>query len=112
MVGTMTTIREATAADWPAVWELFRAVAAAGDVFAYDESTTEEVARKLWFDPPAACYVAEENGTVVGTYYVRPNQPGRGDHIANAGYIVASEARGRGLAVALCEHSLATARRL
>jgi len=108
----MFTIREATAADWPAVWALFRDAAASGEVFAYDEHTTEETARKLWFEPPAVCFVAEENGRVVGTYYVRPNQPGRGDHVANGGYIVAGEARGRGLAVAMCEHSIAAARRL
>jgi GNAT superfamily N-acetyltransferase len=48
----------------------------------------------------------------VGTYYVRPNQPGWGGHVANGGYIVASQARGRGLARVLCEHSLDTARRL
>lgn len=107
----MHTIREATGADWPAVWDLFRAVTVAGDVFAYDEHTTEETARKLWFDPPAVCFVAEGDGTVIGTYFVRPNQPGRGDHVANAGYIVAPAARGQGLAVAMCEHSIATARR-
>lgn len=106
------TIREAAEADWPHVWALFRAVAAAGDVFAYDESTTEEVARKLWFEPPAVCYVCEEDGRFAGTYFVRPNQPGRGDHVANAGYMVSPEFRGRGLAVALCEHSLETARQL
>jgi L-amino acid N-acyltransferase YncA len=108
----MPTIREATAADWPGVWAMFRAAAAAGDVFAYDETTTEETARRLWFDPPAVCFVAEEAGRVAGTYYVRPNQPGRGGHVANGGYIVAPEARGKGLARALCEHSLQTARRL
>ena len=32
--------------------------------------------------------------------------------MANAGYIVAAEARGQGLASALCEHSLDTARQL
>src|SRR4029079_2527743 len=79
----MTSIREATEADWPAIWALFRAVVAEGDVFAYDEETTEDTARKLWFDPPATCHVAEENGTIIGTYYVRPNQPGRGNHVAN-----------------------------
>jgi ribosomal protein S18 acetylase RimI-like enzyme len=111
-MATTATIREATLADWPVIWNLFRAVAAAGDVFAYDESTPEEVARKLWFDPPAACFVVEEGGRVVGTYYVRPNQPGRGGHVANGGYMIVPEARGKGLARALCEHSLETARRL
>jgi L-amino acid N-acyltransferase YncA len=108
----MLTIREAAGADWPAVWGMFRAAAAGGDVFAYDEQTNEEAARKLWFEAPAACYVAEEAGRVVGTYYVRPNQPGRGDHVANGGYLVEPAARGKGVARALCEHSLATARRL
>jgi ribosomal protein S18 acetylase RimI-like enzyme len=40
---------------------------------------------------------------------LRPNQPGLGDHVANAGYVVAPEARNQGIARALCEHSLATA---
>jgi ribosomal protein S18 acetylase RimI-like enzyme len=108
----MTSIRSATPADWPQVWTLFQSVAQSGDVFAYDESTTEEVARKLWFDPPAVCFVAEIDGEFAGTYYVRPNQPGRGDHVANAGYMVAPDFRGRGLSVAMCEHSLETARSL
>ncbi len=108
----MVTIREAIEADWPRVWELFRLVAAAGDVFAYDESTTEETARKLWFDPPVVCFVAEIDGQLAGTYFVRQNQPGRGNHVANGGYIVAPAFRGRGLAQIMCEHSLDTARRL
>lgn len=106
------TIREATDTDWPAVWALFQAVAAAGDVFAYDEATPEAVARKLWFDPPAACFVCEVEGRFAGTYYVRPNHPGRGSHVANAGYVVEPSFRGRGLARRMCEHSLETARRL
>jgi L-amino acid N-acyltransferase YncA len=106
------TIREATPGDWPAVWAMFRDVAAAGDAFAYDADTPEAVARELWVEPPAAAFVAEDGGEVVGTYFVRPNQPGRGGHVANAGYMVAAAARGRGLAALLCGHSLETARRL
>jgi len=105
-------IREAAGADWAAIWEMFRLVAAAGDAFAYDGDTPEDVARRLWLLPPARPFVAELGGRVVGTYYLRPNQPGRGAHVANAGYMVADEARGRGLASALCGHSLETARRL
>ena len=103
-------IRPAAQTDWPTVWALFRRVAATGDAFAYDEATTEETARKLWFGPPSVAYVAEADGEVVGTYFLRPNQPGRGGHVANGGYMVAEEARGRGVASALCEHSIQTAR--
>src|SRR5438067_6254725 len=108
---TDLTIRAFVESDWPAVWELFRQVAAAGDAFAYDETTPEEVARKLWVEPPAAAFVAEVGGAFAGTYYVRPNQPGRGGHVANAGYMVASEFRGCGVASAMCGHSLEAARR-
>jgi L-amino acid N-acyltransferase YncA len=106
----MIHIREATRDDWPAIWEMFRDAAASGEVFAYDEHTSEEVARKLWAEPPATAFVADENGEVIGTYYVRPNQPGRGGHVANGGYMVARSARGRGLASLMCEHSLDAAR--
>ena len=105
-------IRPASGADWPGVWELFRLVAAGGDVFAYDESTTEDAARRLWFEPPATCFVAEIDARGAGTYYVRPNAAGRGGHVANAGYMVAPVFRGRGLARAMCGHSLAAARSL
>jgi ribosomal protein S18 acetylase RimI-like enzyme len=87
-------------------------VAAGGEVFAYDETTTEEVAKKLWVLPPSVGYVAEDAGRLLGSYFLRPNQPGRGSHVANGGYMVSSDARGRGVASALCEHSLSTARRL
>jgi len=106
------SVRGAREGDWPAVWALFQRVAAAGDVFAYDEDTTEALARKLWFEPPAETFVADLGGRTVGTYYIRPNQPGRGGHVANAGYMVDAEARGQGIASALCAHSLETARRL
>ncbi len=103
------TIRPAVETDWPAIWQLFRAVCAAGDSFAYDADTPEAVARKLWFDLPATAFVAEDGGTFLGTYYLRPNQPGRGSHVANGGYMVSEAARGRGLAEAMCRHSITTA---
>jgi ribosomal protein S18 acetylase RimI-like enzyme len=56
-------------------------------------------------------YVAEENG-IVGTYYIRANQAGGGAHVANAGYAVGINSRGRGAGRALCLHSLETAKSL
>jgi ribosomal protein S18 acetylase RimI-like enzyme len=107
-----TIIREATEADWPSIWKMFQEVTEAGDVFAYDSDTTEETARKLWVQLPSRGYVAVRDNQILGTYFIRPNQPGRGSHIANGGYMVSSDARGQGIASMLCGHSLETARQL
>jgi ribosomal protein S18 acetylase RimI-like enzyme len=49
---------------------------------------------------------------LAGSYYLRPNFPGRAAHIANAGYIVVADLRGKGIGQALVEHSFVAARRL
>ncbi len=103
-------IREIGAGEFDLVWPIFHAVVAAADTYTYDPGISLEEARALWTTPPARCFVAEEDGAVVGCSCVKPNQPGLGAHVANAGYMVAPEARGRGIAGALCEHSLAVAR--
>jgi L-amino acid N-acyltransferase YncA len=101
-------IRPATDTDDDAIWDQFQEVVRAGDVFAFDASTTREEVRRLW--TPA--WVALLDGEVVGSYYVKPNQPGRGAHVCNAGYMVAERARGRGVGRIMGEHSLVEARRL
>lgn len=108
----MTDIRPATPDDWPGLWDIFRAVVATGDTYPYDPGTTEEQAKALWIDAPQATYVAEEAGRVVGTYTLKPNQPALGAHVCNAGYMVAPDARGKGIGRALCAHSLGEARKL
>jgi L-amino acid N-acyltransferase YncA len=66
-----------------------------------------------WFGAETRTYVAEgEEGKVVGTYILRPNQPGLGSHVANAGYMVGEDGRGKGVGKAMCEHSLEEARRM
>jgi ribosomal protein S18 acetylase RimI-like enzyme len=47
---------------------------------------------------------------IVGTYYLRANNAGGGAHVANCGYMVAADATGRGVARAMCAHSLAHAK--
>jgi L-amino acid N-acyltransferase YncA len=105
-------VRPATAADAEAIWALFREVIAAGDAFAFDHTTTQADALRFWLKTPTCCHVATDGRDILGTYYLRPNQPGRGAHVANAGYMVASAARGRGIGRLLGEHSLVEARRL
>jgi GNAT superfamily N-acetyltransferase len=103
-------IREIGADEFDLVWPMFHDVVAAGDTYAYAPDTGFEQARAMWTSAPARCFVALLDGEPAGCYLLKPNQPGLGDHVANAGYMVAAHARGKGLAGLLCEHSMQTAR--
>ena len=98
-------IREADANDLDAIWPIFHAIVKAGDTYAFAVDTTREQAKTIWLDTPRKTFVAEENGTVQGTYFIKSNQAGPGSHVCNCGYMVAGSARGKGLATAMCEHS-------
>ena len=103
-------IRELDAHGFERIWPIFHAVITTGDTYAYAPDLDMEQARALWTTPPARCFVGERDGIALGCYLLRPNQPGLGDHVANAAYMVAPAARGQGIASALCTHSLEQAR--
>ena len=98
-------IREATEADFKEIWPIFHEIASAGETYAYEQNTSKEKAKRLWMHLPRKTFLAEEEGEVVGTYYIKTNQPGPGSHVCNCGYMVSSEVRGKGIATAMCEHS-------
>ena len=106
------TIREANDLDRDAVWEIFRATVAPGDVFVYDPNTPREEAMAYWFANGTRTYVAEEQGKIVGSYILRDNRPGLGNHVANAGFMVDPAARRSGIGRAMGEHALNEAGRL
>jgi len=89
-----------------------KAVAAAGDTFTYPTDLTEETGRALWLArPPTQVFVAvDDAGVVVGSAKVNPNQLGPGAHVANAGFIVHTDARGQGVGRALGAHAVEWAR--
>jgi len=101
----MTKIRLATENDFKFIWPIFQEVVSAGDTYAYARDTSKESAFKIWIQAPRHTYVVEEEGDVFGTYYIKTNQGGPGDHVCNCGYMVSSKARGKGLATSMCEHS-------
>ena len=99
-------IRHFQPADWPQVWSLLQATIQPGDTFAFAPESTETEMHKAWIESPAATFVAcEADGSVLGTYFIKPNQPGLGAHVCNCGYAVGAAARGKGIATAMCEHS-------
>jgi len=108
----MTNIRTATDSDKPAVWEIIRTVIAAGDTYVFAPDTPEDEMLAYWFSPEKHVYVAKDNGTVLGTYWIKANQPGLGSHIANGAYMVSPNAKGKGVGRMMAEHSLDEAKRL
>src|SRR5436305_526447 len=105
----MVDVRPFRDADLEALRAILNGVVERGDAFAYDAPFSPEEARR-WVASYDACYVAVADGRVAGGYVLRPNQPGRGSHVANAAYMVAPDVRGHGLGRVLGEHSLATAK--
>jgi L-amino acid N-acyltransferase YncA len=105
-------IRLAEVSDQDAMWQIFHEVVVAGDTWVFDADTPRSFMIDYWFHPGTRSYVAEKDGRVLGMYLLRPNQPGHGSHVANAGYMVASTSRGLGVGEAMGEHSIDEARRL
>ena len=126
-------IRPATDADRDAIWNIFHKVVAAGDTYTLDSNISREDSLAYWFASGTRTYMAEEDAAgdgvtvpgkptasptitrvrqVLGTYILRPNQSGGGSHVANAGFMVSSSARGQGIGRAMAKHCLSEARRL
>ena len=108
----MPTIRPATATDHNALWAILEPVVQAADTYMYAPDTTRPDMLATWLAPQKHTYVAELDGEVAGTFFICANQPGLGNHVANAGYMVHPNHRGRGLARSMCLFSLEEAVRL
>jgi L-amino acid N-acyltransferase YncA len=106
------SIRPVTDADAEDIWRIFQPIIAAGDTFPELPDSPRGVALQTWFGPGVRSYVAECDGAVVGAYYLKPNRPGLGAHVANGGYIVDLACHGQGIGGELGRHSIAEARRL
>jgi predicted N-acetyltransferase YhbS len=110
---TPLQVRPCEAADCPGLWSLLEPVFRAGETFPHDPAITEAVAQVASVEHSQAVMVAlDATGALVGTYYLRPHSLALGAHVANAGYVVAEQARRRGIGSRLCQHSLQAARRL
>jgi ribosomal protein S18 acetylase RimI-like enzyme len=103
-------LRPVTADDHDAIWTVLEPVIRAGETYALPRDMTREDALAFWTSPGTDAFVAEEDGAMLGTYFLRANQRGGGAHVANCGYVTASAATGRGVARAMCAHSLEHAR--
>jgi ribosomal protein S18 acetylase RimI-like enzyme len=105
--------------DDDAIWAILEPILRAGEAYALPRDWSRDEALAFWRAPAHAVFVAQEAGqeagkeagAILGTYYLRPNHRGGGAHVANCGYATHPLARGRGIARAMCGHSLEFARR-
>lgn len=106
-------IRKHQESDWNQVWPIIEKVFRAGETYAFSPEITEQEAHKVWIEIPQETYVTiADDGKILGTYYIKPNHPGLGSHVCNCGYIVSENARGKGVASRMCEHSQQVAEQL
>jgi ribosomal protein S18 acetylase RimI-like enzyme len=106
----MLQVRPAQARDDDAIWGIIGPTIRAGETYALPRDLSRLDALSYWKSPGHEVFVAEQDGEILGTYYMRANQQGGGSHVANCGYMTAPAASGRGVARAMCAHSLAHAR--
>jgi len=106
----MTQIRPSTMNDAHEVWNILKPTVRAGETYTLARDLTREQALAYWYSSNHEVFVIEEDGKILGSYYLRANQQGGGSHIANCGYMTAPWATGRGIASAMCAHSLGRAR--
>ena len=100
------SIRPFESQDWKAVWLILEPVFRAGETYAFSPDISEQEAYNIWIELPTDTFVVlDETNTLLGTYYIKPNQAALGAHVCNCGYIVAQEVQGKGIASQMCEHS-------
>lgn len=105
-------IRKATEGDLNRVWLLWKQIMDQKVFFPYDDSYSREDIERIWVNLINPCFVGEWEGKIVGAYILQPNQPGYGNHIANAAYMVDTSIRGKGIGTQLCAHSIIAAKEL
>lgn len=105
-------IREASCNDEQNIWRILEPAVRAGESYALPMDIGQNEALTYWFSAGHQVYVAEEGAEIVGTYFLCANQKGGGSHVANCGYATAPHVMGRGVARAMCKHSLERAAEL
>ena len=102
-------LRAALPQDRPAIWQILEPVIRAGETYALDRDLTQAEALAYWFGEDKQTFIAERDGAILGTYYLRANQSGGGNHVCNCGFMTAPAATGQGIARQMCLHAFSQA---
>lgn len=101
-----------TQEDFKLFWPTFKEIVTAQETYAFDPDISYEEAYSLWCVAPQKTFTCKDGETLLGSYFLRANASGPSAHISNCGYMVCQDARGKGVARKMCEHSQDIARLL
>ncbi|TNF39789.1 MAG: GNAT family N-acetyltransferase [Cytophagales bacterium] len=105
-------IRPAKKCDEDALWAVIEPIIQAGGTYVFSTTSSKEKMMGYWLDEDKNTYIALMEGKAVGTFYIKANQPDLGDHVCNAGFMVAPGQKGRGIGRALGSFALKEAKAL
>ena len=108
----MITIREYNEADKEQIWKIIKPIIRKGDTYVFAPDSSRDNMLDYWCGEDKNTYVAISDEKILGTFFIKENQPDLGSHICNAGYMVAQEAQGKGIGRQMAEFSLKEAKRL
>lgn len=80
-------IRKAEASDAQAIAAIIVPVIREGATYSLDSDLSENDALDYWMGPEKETFVTDDDGNIIGTYYIRTNQGGGGRHVCNCGYM-------------------------
>jgi L-amino acid N-acyltransferase YncA len=98
--GTQIQLVLAAQRDRDALHRLYALIVEEGVSYPHERVPGLEEFEEYWFrgkTTVVAYRLNAQEADMIGAFYLKPNWPGRARHVANAGFIVAPEWRGRGL---------------
>ena len=89
--------RIASNKDEEALWGILEPMVRQGGTYVFSLDKSKKSMMGYWMGADKVTFVVENEGVVVGTFYLKANQEGLGDHICNAGFVVSRDAEGQGV---------------
>jgi ribosomal protein S18 acetylase RimI-like enzyme len=97
LMNSIPTARIATNEDEESLWGILEPMVRRGGTYVFSLDKSKESLMGYWMGADKFTFVVERDGELLGTFYLKSNQEGLGDHICNAGFVVAPAAEGQGI---------------
>ena len=105
-------IRPTKETDFDQIWEIIKQVISTGDTYVFAPDSSREKMLDYWCGDDKRTYVATNDEQVVGTFFIKDNQPDIGSHVANASFMTQPSAARQGIGRAMGKFAMEEAKRL